>query len=105
MNGGGTDDQVGAPYIFSPVADGHGNTQGAEVFHGSAVAHVGARDLDTRLVEHLGQRRHGNAADADQVSLAARRQIVVNVGIGHGVYTPFSTDYNDKSSTLYYNPL
>ena len=50
--------------VLPPVADGHGDAQGAQVLHRGAVAHVRAGDHHARLVKHLGQGGHGHPADA-----------------------------------------
>ena len=89
VDGGGADDEIGALHVLRPVADGHRDAQGAEVLHRGAVVHIRAGDFDPHFVEHLGQRRHGDAADAHQMGGTAGGQIVVNIGIGHGFTHPF----------------
>ena len=64
VDGGGADHQLRALDVLPPVADGHGDAQGAQVLHRGAVAHVRAGDHHARLVKHLGQGGHGHPADA-----------------------------------------
>ena len=67
VDGGGADDVVAAVDILSVMADTDLNAQTAQVLHCLAFAHVAAVYRDAGAVQYLGQGRHGNAADADEM--------------------------------------
>ena len=83
VDGGGADDAVRPPDALRQVADDHGDAQGTQMLHRLAVMEVRAGDVHPRAVEYLGQRGHGDAADAHQMGVLAGADIVMNIRVHH----------------------
>ena len=75
VDGGGADHELTVPQVIGIEADGHGDTQGAQVADGITFRHIGALDLEPHAPQDLRQRTHGHAADADQVYAFAGNQV------------------------------
>ena len=82
-DGGGADDQRGLAHIVGAVADGHGNAHFVQTQRIDGAVPVAAPDVCAHVLEHLGQRPHGNAADADQVDGSAGMKNFRKVQIVH----------------------
>ena len=77
--GGGADNEVHVAHVGRCVADGYLDAQGAQMLHGGALTHIRSGDAHTHTGENLGQRRHGDAADAHQMCPPTGDNIVVDV--------------------------
>ena len=79
VDSGGADDAPRPLDTLAPVADDHGDSQGAQMLHRLAVVHIRTSDCHPRSVEHLGQGGHGHAADAHQMGVGAGPDISMDV--------------------------
>ena len=76
MNGRRADHAGRAVDIFGPMADGNGNALGNQLLRGAGGIHVGAGDGHAHSLQHQAQCPHGNTADAHQMDVRPRFQIV-----------------------------
>ena len=75
MDGGGAHDKFHVLRdILGMVPDQDGNALQAQPVDIGALVHVRTADAQAHALQHLGQRRHGHAPDADQMSSSARGQ-------------------------------
>ena len=81
VNGGRADDAARPLDALPPVADDHRDPQGPQMGHRGALMEVRAADDHPRIVEHLGQRGHGHAADPHQMGVGAGADIRMNIGL------------------------
>ena len=79
MDGSGTDDAVRPLHALGQVADDHFDAQTTQMLHGGALVHVRTGNDHPTTVQHLSQRRHGHAADANQMGAAAGTKIAFNM--------------------------
>ena len=69
-DGGGNHDDRSVAEIFGPLADHDRNAELAQTLDDIALGDVRALHLVAELVHHLGDARHADAADADEVDRA-----------------------------------
>lgn len=65
---GGDHHHGGVPQILGGMADRHRNAAVAQALHDVGVRHVRALHLVAEVMHHLGDARHADAADADEVN-------------------------------------
>jgi hypothetical protein len=68
-DGAGIDQGFGRPDIGGGVADGDAHAQASQSAHGIVLGDVRAADLETHVVQDLGNARHARAADAGEMDL------------------------------------
>ena len=89
-----TDDAVRAHDIFRVMANGHGNPLGLQLSGRGRRAHIRARDFHAHSLEDQAQGPHGNAANSNQMHMAAGGQKFGNILIlTHKCQIPRSSSF------------
>ena len=91
VGGGGADNAVRPLNILGPVADGNMDALGDQLVRGNGGIHIRTGHQQTHTLQHQAQRTHGNAADADQMHMLARLDVLIDdlTAIVHIWKTPF----------------
>ena len=75
----GTDNAVRALNILSLMTDSNRNSLSDQLIGRSGSAHVRTRDMNAHSLENQSQRTHGHAANANQMHMTARRDVLLNI--------------------------
>ena len=101
MHGGGADNKLGVRRdILRAVSDKHGDAERAQMRHVCSLVHIRTGDDKSRFRKNLRQRRHGYAANADQMAAAPRPVIFRKRWHGHTLLTKFKLPKRDYTISV-----